>query len=82
MTNDYSSLLSGEQKRTLLNQRIAQFAAEAWQHELNKKTCEQLGNETGVESAVKALEVLDAAISVHQEELAALDAAVVEEQSE
>lgn len=72
MTIDYSSLLSGEQKRALLNQRIAQFAAEAWQHELNKKTCEQLGDEAGVENATKALSVLDAAIGVHQQELAEL----------
>jgi len=72
MTIDYSSLLSGEQKRTLLNQRIAQFAAEAWQHELNKKTCEQLGDEAGVENATKALLVLGTAIGIHQQELAEL----------
>ena len=69
MTIDYSSLLTNEQKRNLLQQRISQFAAEAWQHELNKKTCEQLGDESGVESANNALSVLDAAISVHQAEL-------------
>lgn len=69
MAIDYSSLLTNEQKRNVLNQRIAQFAAEAWQHELNKKTCEQLGDAAGVENATNALAVLDAAISVHQEEL-------------
>lgn len=72
MTIDYSSLLSEEQKRSLLNQRIAQFAAEAWQHELNKRTCEQLGDEAGAQNATKALEVLDAAIGVHQQELSEL----------
>ncbi len=72
MSIDYSSLLTEEQKANLLNQRIAQFAAEAWQHELNKKTCEQLGDESGVESADKALAVLDAAISVHQTELSGI----------
>lgn len=72
MSIDYSSLLTDEQKENLLNQRIAQFAAEAWQHELNKKTCEQLGDESGVESADKALSVLDAAISVHQTELSGI----------
>lgn len=74
MAIDYSSLLTNEQKEKLLNQRIAQFAAEAWQHELNKKTCEQLGDEAGVESAEKALEVLDAAIAVHQAELSEIPA--------
>jgi hypothetical protein len=72
MSIDYSSLLTDEQKANLLNQRIAQFAAEAWQHELNKKTCEQLGDESGVESADKALAVLDAAISIHQTELSGI----------
>ncbi len=74
MAIDYSSLLTNEQKEKLLNQRIAQFAAEAWQHELNKKTCEQLGDEAGVANAEKALEVLDAAITVHQAELAEISA--------
>lgn len=66
---DYSSLLTNEQKRNVLTQRISQFAAEAWQHELNKKTCEQLGDEAGVASADNALTVLETAISVHQTEL-------------
>jgi hypothetical protein len=71
---DYSSLLTDEQKRNVLGQRIAQFAAEAWQHELNKKTCEQLQDVEGVENAEKALVILDAAISVHQTELAEIPA--------
>jgi predicted nucleic acid-binding Zn ribbon protein len=70
MAIDYSSLLTDEQKRSVLSQRIAQFAAEAWQHELNKRTCEQIGDTAGVESADNALTVLEAAISVHQAELA------------
>ena len=74
MAIDYSSLLTNEQRTNLLNQRISQFAAEAWQHEVNKKTCEQLGDEAGVESAEKALTVLDAAIGVHQAELAEIPA--------
>lgn len=74
MAIDYSSLLTNEQRANLLNQRIAQFASEAWQHELNKKTCEQLGDEAGIESAERALEVLDAAITVHQTELAEIPA--------
>lgn len=73
MAIDYSSLLSAEQRRTLLNQRISQFAAEAWQHELNKRTCTQLGDEAGIESADRALEVLNAAIAVHQEELSQIE---------
>jgi hypothetical protein len=69
MSIDYSALLSNEQKRSVLSQRISQFAAEAWQHELNKRTCIQIGDEAGVENADNALKVLEAAISVHQTEL-------------
>ena len=69
MAIDYSSLLTAEQKQNILNQRIAQFAAEAWQHELNKQTCTQLNDEAGVASAEQALATLEAAINVHQAEL-------------
>ena len=69
MAIDYTALLTAEQKKNILNQRISQFAAEAWQHELNKQTCEQLGDEAGVVSALNALATLEAAINVHQAEL-------------
>ena len=74
MTINYSNLLTEEQKRNILSQRISQFAAEAWQHELNKKTCEQLNDESGVTSAENALATLEAAINVHQTELDSLPA--------
>lgn len=73
MAINYSEILSNEQKINILNQRIAQFAAEAWQHELNKRTCMNLNDEAGVESSTKALEVLEAAIAVHQAELNLID---------
>lgn len=72
MAINYGDYLTAEQKRSLLQQRISQFAAEAWQHELNKKTCEQINDEAGVASATKALETLEAAINVHTAELSAL----------
>lgn len=72
MAIDYTALLTVEQKQNILNQRISQFAAEAWQHELNKKTCEQLNDEAGIESADNALITLEAAIDIHQAELDSL----------
>ena len=72
MAIDYTSLLTSEQKQNILNQRISQFAAEAWQHELNKQTCTQLGDEAGIASSDTALVTLEAAINVHQAELSAL----------
>jgi hypothetical protein len=75
MAIDYAALLTDEQKRGILNNRIAQFAAEAYQHNLNKQTCESLGDADGVAAADKALLVLEAAIATHQAELAAVPAA-------
>lgn len=72
MAIDYTTLLTAEQKRNILSQRIAQFASEAYQHSLNKTTCESLGDTDGVESANKALVILEAAINAHSAELAGL----------
>jgi hypothetical protein len=74
MAIDFSSLLTAEQKRQLLEGRIAQFASEAYQYTLNLKTAESVGTEEQVEGIKKSIEVLESAITVHQEELAALPA--------
>jgi hypothetical protein len=74
MSVDFSSLLTSEQKRTLLEGRIQQFASEAYQYTLNLKTAESVGTEEQVEGIKKSIEVLESAITVHQEELAALPA--------
>lgn len=67
---DYSSLLSTDQKRSILEQRLAQFASEAYQHTLNKEVAKD--NAEAVQAADDALAILDNAITVHQEELAKL----------
>lgn len=72
MTIDYTSLLTDEQKRSIVQQRISQFAAEAYQHELNKKTFESLADEAQIETSNKALTDLEAAIIIHQAELDSL----------
>ena len=72
MAIDYTTLLTTEQKRNILQQRIGQFAAEAYQHSLNKATCEALGDTDGAESADKALAILEAAINTHSAELSSL----------
>lgn len=75
MALDYAALLTDEQKRNILEQRIEQFASEAYQHSLNKTTCESLNDEEGVANADKALTILEAAIQTHQGELVAIPAA-------
>jgi hypothetical protein len=69
---DYSSLLTTEQKRELLQNRIQQFASEAYQYTLNLKTAETIGTEDQIEGIKKSIVILDSAIRVHQEELASL----------
>jgi hypothetical protein len=68
---DYSSLLSTEQKKSILEQRIAQFASEAYQHTINKQVAGD--NAEAVKAADDALAILDNAITIHQDELAKLE---------
>jgi hypothetical protein len=67
---DYSALLTNDQKRNILEQRIAQFASEAYQHDINKKMAGD--NVEAIKAADDALAILDNAIKIHQEELAKL----------
>jgi hypothetical protein len=67
---DYSALLTNEQKKAILQERIAQFASEAYQHDINKKMAGD--NLEVIQAANDALAILDNAITIHQEELAKL----------
>jgi thiazole synthase ThiGH ThiG subunit len=75
MAIDFAALLTDEQKRSILQQRLAQFASEGYQHEINKTVAQAADNTAGVEAADEALTILEKAIEVHQEELAKLPAA-------
>ena len=69
---DYSTLLTDDQKKSILETRIAQFATEAYQHELNLRVAKSLKNDEGVANAENALSVLESAITEHQAELKTL----------
>jgi hypothetical protein len=69
MSIDYSSLLTSEQKKQILEARISQFASEAYQITLNLATAEKVGNPEQVEKIKNSLNLIEAAITVHQEEL-------------
>jgi hypothetical protein len=75
MALDYSSLLSDEQKKSILEQRLTQFAAEAYQHDINKQVATASNNEEGIKQATDALAILESAMNIHQEELAKLPSA-------
>ena len=64
--------LTAEQKAAIITQRLQQFAAEKFQHELNKTTAEAIRDTTAAATSVAAIEQLDMAIAVHEAELALL----------
>lgn len=72
MAIDYKLLLTKDQKKSILEQRLAQFAAEAYQHEINKVVAAGTDNADGVKAAEEALAILDKAIEIHKGELDAL----------
>lgn len=69
MAIDFAALLTNEQKRQLIENRIAQFAAEAYQHTLNLETARKIESESQIEAAEKSIAILETAIQVHAEEL-------------
>lgn len=72
MAIDFASMLTTDQKRQLIENRIQQFAAEAYQYSLNKKTAESIQSQEQADQATNAIAVLEEAIRVHKEELATL----------
>jgi hypothetical protein len=58
-----------ETKAAFLNDRIRQFNIEGYQHEINKKTAEALGNQEGIDAADAAIAQIETAIAVHEAEL-------------
>jgi hypothetical protein len=61
--------VSNEAKIQLLTQRIEALNLEGYQHELNKKSAESLGNTELIEQSNTAIAVIQSAITVHEAEL-------------
>lgn len=72
MSLDFNQLLTTDQKRGILAQRVQQFALEAYQHHLNQATAEAVGNEELAAVSRAALVELEAAIKINQAALEAL----------
>lgn len=72
MAIDFDALLTVEQKRNILEQRIQQFAAEGYQINLNKQIAESTENVAGVEEAANNLVIIEQAIDTYQTELGTL----------
>ena len=72
MAIDFGKYITDDQKKKILEDRLAQFAAEAYQHSINAQVAQSLGNEEGVENASNALAILEAAIDAHEAELGSI----------
>ena len=72
MAIDFGTLLTDEQRVEILSSKIQQFAAEGYQHTLNRKVLEDAGNEQGVAEIDNAIQMLNVLIASYQEELASL----------
>lgn len=74
MAIDYDALLTVDQKKAIVENRLQQIVTEAYQTELNKKI--QLPNidEKNVADYDATLSLLESAVAVHLEELAKLNA--------
>lgn len=72
MAIDFDSLLTVEQKKSILTQRIQQFAAEGYQINLNKQVAESTENTAGVEEADNNLAIIEQAINTYKQELDSL----------
>jgi hypothetical protein len=69
MSINFDALLSDEQKRTIITQRLNQFIVEAYQVTLNVRVAEANGDENSVAEGNKTLEVLENAVAIYTEEL-------------
>lgn len=72
MAIDFGKYITDDQKKKILEDRLAQFAAEAYQHSINAQVAQSLGNDEGVENASNALAILEAAIDAHEAELGSI----------
>lgn len=72
MAIDFGKYITDDQKKKILEDRLAQFAAEAYQHSINAQVAQSLGNDEGVENANNALAILEAAIDAHEAELGSI----------
>jgi hypothetical protein len=65
--------ITDDEKAQILNQRLKQFAAEKYQHEINAEVSAALDDEAGAAAAAQAIATLDAAIAVHESRLSDLN---------
>ena len=73
MAIDFDAYLTLEQKKLIVESRLQQFAAEAYQAHLSKEIQILRGDDYAVSAYNESLDLIESAISVHADELAKLD---------
>lgn len=66
---DFGISLTNEQKIAILTQRISQFSAEGYQHQINKQIAQELNDAEALQVATDALALLETIVTAHQTEL-------------
>jgi hypothetical protein len=79
MSINFDELLTKEQKRQILEQRIQQFAVEAYQITLNTRLAENNGDEEAKANGETTLTTLESAINLYVAELDSLPTTEVSE---
>jgi hypothetical protein len=72
MSNEFSAYLNDEQQRSIILQRIQQFAVEGYQISINRKVAEASGDETVLAEIDKNIATLTQVIEAYKAELDAL----------
>jgi hypothetical protein len=72
MSNNFNAYLTDEQKKSIIAQRIQQFAVEGYQISINRKVAEANGDEAVLAEIDKNIETLTSVIAAYQAELDAL----------
>lgn len=61
--------LNNDQKRNIIEQRLVQFSAEKYQHELNLTFAQAVNDTEAIKTATDSIAIIDQAITVHEAEL-------------
>lgn len=72
MNIDFNNLLTNEQKKDLILQRIVQLSSEAYVNKLNKEVAEDLNDAEAAARAENNLASIGRAIEIHLNEMDAL----------
>jgi hypothetical protein len=72
MAIDFNEILTVDQKRQILEQRILQYAAARYENVINKEIAEKTENQAGIDEAEKNILTCETGITVHKEHLDSL----------